>query len=141
MIINPFIIIGLDKHEIFDTRALAKEIDDMYTNHGKGNPEYANMPRKFNIAISGTRDDFAHTNINDIGLQACPHAVTGEIGFNVVVGGYISIKRACESIPLNAWIPASDAVPLCKAILRYASHLIYIYEYFFQQLLFLIFIS
>lgn len=79
-------IIGLDEHEIFDTRKLAKEIDNMYTNFGAGNPEFGNMPRKFNIALSGTRDDFSHTNINDIGLQACNHAVTGVQGFNVVLG-------------------------------------------------------
>ena len=36
------------------------------------------MPRKFNIAVSGSRDDFSHTHINDIGLQPCRHAVTGE---------------------------------------------------------------
>ena len=76
------------------------------------------MPRKFNIAISGTRDDFSHTNINDIGLQACLHETTGEVGFNVVLGGYISIKRAAEAIPMGAWIPASDAFDLCKSILR-----------------------
>jgi len=30
----------------------------------------SNLPRKFNVAVSGSRDDFAHTHINDIGLQA-----------------------------------------------------------------------
>lgn len=110
-------IAGIDPHEIYDTRELNKQIDNWYTNNGLGNPEWANMPRKFNIAVSGTRDDFSHTIINDIGLQACPHAVTGEMGFNVVLGGYISIKRIAEAIPMNAWIPASDALNLCKAIL------------------------
>ena len=45
---------------------------------------YGNLPRKFNIAVSGSRDDFAHTHINDIGLQPCANAETGEMGFNVV---------------------------------------------------------
>jgi ferredoxin-nitrite reductase len=114
---NPELL-GIDEHEIFDTRQLAKQIDSWYSNNGQGNPDYANMPRKFNIAISGTRDDFSHTNINDIGLQACLHETTGEVGFNVVLGGYISIKRAAEAIPMNAWIPATDAFDLCKSILR-----------------------
>lgn len=78
------------------------------------------MPRKFNIAISGSRDDFAHTHINDIGLQAVPHAETGDIGFNLVLGGYISIKRVAESIDSGIWIPADreSVVTLCEAILR-----------------------
>lgn len=36
----------------------------------RGNPVMSNLPRKFNVAVSGSRDDFAHTHINDIGLQA-----------------------------------------------------------------------
>ena len=111
-------IAGIDPLEVYDTRGLCKEIDDWYTNNGKGNPEWCNMPRKFNICISGSRDDFAHTHINDIGLQAVPHAVTGAIGFNVVLGGYFSIKRAAESIPMGVWVPEKDAANLCKAILR-----------------------
>lgn len=49
----------------------------MVTNNNLGNPEWANLPRKFNIAVSGSRDDYAHTHINDIGLQAIRHAETG----------------------------------------------------------------
>ena len=62
---------------------------------------WSNLPRKFNIAVSGGRDDFSHTHINDIGLQPCRHAVTGEMGFNVVLGGYMSTKRVAESIDMN----------------------------------------
>eukprot|EP01038_Epipyxis_sp_PR26KG_P005178 gene5178-7205_t len=111
-------IAGIDPHELFDTRALTKQIDDWYTNNGKGNPAWANMPRKFNIAISGSRDDFAHTHINDIGFNPVPHSVTGEMGFNVVLGGYFSIKRAAGAIDMNVWIPANDAFDLSRAVLR-----------------------
>lgn len=63
-------------------------------------------------------DDFAHTHINDIGLIPVSHATTGAMGFNIVLGGYFSIKRAAESIPMGVWIPEADALDLCKAILR-----------------------
>lgn len=78
------------------------------------------VPRKFNIAISGSRDDYAHTHINDIGLQAVAHADTGDIGFNVVLGGYMSIKRVAESIDSGMWIPADreSVVTFCEAVLR-----------------------
>ena len=36
--------------------------------------------------MSGSRDDFAHTHINDIGLVPVAHAETGQMGFNVVLG-------------------------------------------------------
>jgi ferredoxin-nitrite reductase len=42
------------------------------------------------------------------------------VGFNVVVGGYMSMKRISESVPLDLWVPADvkSSVALCEAILR-----------------------
>lgn len=110
-------IAGIDPHEIVDTRELCKDINDMITGDRKGRAELTNLPRKFNIAVSGGRDDFAHTHINDIGLNPVPHPDTGEIGFNVDVGGFFSIKRNEEAIPMDAWIPYNDVVAFCEAVL------------------------
>jgi ferredoxin-nitrite reductase len=41
----------------------------MITNNGLGNPELTNLPRKINIGLSTSRDDFAHCHINDVGLK------------------------------------------------------------------------
>jgi ferredoxin-nitrite reductase len=115
---------GIDDCELVDTRELCNALNDLVSldpvTNTRGAPRWGNLPRKFNIAISGSRDDFAHTHINDIGLQACPHGTTGEMGFNVVLGGYMSIKRVAHSIDANLWIPASRhaVVTLCEAILR-----------------------
>ena len=51
----------------------------MITNFGGGNPLLANLPRKINIALSPSRDDFPHTHINDVGLVAVRHPDTGEV--------------------------------------------------------------
>ena len=51
----------------------------MITNHGKGNPELVNLPRKINIGLATTRDDFAHTHINDVGLYAAKDPETGKV--------------------------------------------------------------
>lgn len=110
-------IAGIDPLEQIDTRPLCHEINDMITNNRKGRPELSNLPRKFNICVSGSRDDFAHTHINDIGLVPMPHDETGEIGFNVVIGGMFSIKRNCESIPMDVWLRESEVVELCEKIL------------------------
>lgn len=115
---------GIDDQEMVDTRELCNALNDLVSldpvTGTRGNPVYGNLPRKFNIAISGSRDDFAHTHINDIGLQPCPHAKTGEMGFNVVLGGYMSIKRVAEAIESNMWIKADreSVVTLSEAILR-----------------------
>ncbi|MHC5826435.1 MAG: ferredoxin--nitrite reductase, partial [Nostoc sp.] len=46
-------VAGLDADELYDTRELIQQIQDMLTNKGEGNPEFSNLPRKFNIAIAG----------------------------------------------------------------------------------------
>jgi len=115
---------GIDDQEQIDTREFCNAINDLVSldpvTGTRGNPQWGNLPRKFNVAISGSRDDFAHTHINDIGLVPCPHAETGEMGFNLVLGGYMSIKRVAESIDSDMWIPANReaVVTLTEAILR-----------------------
>lgn len=115
---------GIDDMEMVDTREFCNALNDLVSldpvTGTRGNPTWGNLPRKFNIAVSGSRDDYAHTHINDIGLVPTPHATTGVMGFNVVLGGYMSIKRVAESIPANMWIPAEreSVVTLSEAILR-----------------------
>lgn len=124
MVGNP--IAGVDPEELIDTRPFCIDIQNFITNSGAGNPEFSNLPRKFNIAVSGSRDDFSHTNINDIGLIPVP--LDGVMGFNVDIGGYFSIKRVAEGYPMNLWIPGttadgeldtSVAVAFCKAVLTH----------------------
>mmetsp|Transcript_12904 Transcript_12904/g.19428 ORF Transcript_12904/g.19428 Transcript_12904/m.19428 type:complete len:609 (+) Transcript_12904:35-1861(+) len=106
---NP--LAGIDENELVDTRPFCNMLNDLVTldeaTGERGNPVYCNLPRKFNIAVSGNRDDYAHTHINDIGLVPTAHAETGEMGFNVVFGGYMSIKRVAESISCDIWVPAT----------------------------------
>lgn len=115
---------GIDDQEMVDTREICNALNDLVSldpvSGTRGNPVWGNLPRKFNIAVSGSRDDYAHSHINDIGLVPTPHAKTGVMGFNVVLGGYMSIKRVAESIDADMWIPAdrNSAVTLCEAILR-----------------------
>jgi len=115
---------GIDDKEMVDTRPITNALNDLVSLNKetgeRGNPVYGNLPRKFNIAVSGSRDDFAHTHINDIGLQPCANTETGEMGFNVVLGGYMSTKRVAEAVEMDMWIPATvDAtICLCEAILR-----------------------
>jgi len=115
---------GIDDQEMVDTRELCNALNDLVSldpvTGTRGNPMWANLPRKFNICISGSRDDYAHTHINDIGLVPTAHAETGEMGFNVVLGGYMSIKRVAESIHSNMWIRSdrNSVVTFCEAVIR-----------------------
>jgi ferredoxin-nitrite reductase len=133
-------VAGLDADELFDTRELVQQIQDMLTNNGVGNPEFTNLPRKFNIAIAGGRDNSVHAEINDLAFVPAFQEVAGNegdgevnknyssspqqvFGFNVLVGGFFSAKRCEAAIPLNAWVLPEDVVALCRAILEvYRDH-------------------
>ena len=108
---------GLDADELIDTRELVQKVQDMITNYGQGNYQFSNLPRKFNIAIEGGRDNSVHAEINDIAFV--PAYKEGELGFNVVVGGFFSAKRCEAAIPINVWVrPNQEVVDLCRGILE-----------------------
>lgn len=109
-------VAGIDGDELFDTRELANQIQDMITNNGEGNPEFTNLPRKFNIAITGGRDNSVHAEIND--LAFIPAYKDNQFGFNILVGGFFSPKRSEPAIPLNAWVAPEDVVAVCRAVLE-----------------------
>jgi len=118
-------VAGLDGDELIDVRDLVQQVQDMITNSGQGNPEFTNLPRKFNIAIEGGRDNSIHAEINDIAFVPAFQEIGGEahLGFNVVVGGFFSAKRCEAAIPLNVWVSPDEVVGLCRAILEvYRDH-------------------
>jgi ferredoxin-nitrite reductase len=113
-------VAGISANELIDTQGLVRKVQDMITNNGEGNYDFTNLPRKFNIAIEGSREDSIHSEINDIAfIPAFKDGVEGgDLGFNVLVGGFFSAKRCDSAIPLNAWVPADDTVvEICRAIL------------------------
>jgi ferredoxin-nitrite reductase len=111
-------IAGIDPEELIDSRPLVQELQDVITNHGLGNAELTNLPRKINVGISTSRDDFAHCHINDVGLKAVTHPDTGDVGFNVELGGYFSIKRNTMSIPGDTFITPDQVAAYCKGLME-----------------------
>lgn len=110
-------VAGLEADELLDTRELVQKVQDMITNHGEGNPEFTNLPRKFNIALEGSRDNSVHAEINDIAFV--PAYRDGVLGFNVLVGGFFSATRCEAAIGLDAWVEPNDqVVEVCRAILE-----------------------
>ena len=112
---NP--IAGVDPHELVDTRPLLSDMQDMITNFSKGRADLTNLPRKINICISSTRDDFPHTHINDLGFEAVVDPASGELVYNVVVGGYFSIKRNIVSVPMDTSVTQEQLIPFAEAVL------------------------
>ncbi len=114
-------VAGIDGDELIDTRELALQVQDMITNHGRGNPAFTNLPRKFNIAIAGCRDNSVHAEINDIAFV--PAYQDGVLGFNVLVGGFFSAKRCEAAVPMDVWVSPDQVIAMCESILTvYRNH-------------------
>jgi len=73
---------GVALDEIEDPRPYCEIIRQWTTLH----PEFAFLPRKFKIAVSGSEQDRAAVQLHDIGLYLVKNA-SGEVGFRVLVGG------------------------------------------------------
>ncbi len=106
---------GVAADEIIDPRPLAEILRQWTTFH----PEFAFLPRKFKIAISGTETDRAVTWFHDIGLQL--KVVDGEfgkqIGFTVIVGGGLG-RTPIRGQVIRDFLPWPDILSYCEAILR-----------------------
>src|SRR6478735_3413577 len=73
---------GVAGDEIVDPRPYCELLRQWST----FNPEFAHLPRKFKIAVTGATHDRAAVMVHDIGLQVVKNDA-GEIGFRVLAGG------------------------------------------------------
>jgi sulfite reductase (NADPH) hemoprotein beta-component len=73
---------GIAPDEVVDPRPYCEILRQWTTLH----PEFAFLPRKFKIAVTGAREDRAATPWHDIGLQLRRNDA-GEVGARVLVGG------------------------------------------------------
>ena len=73
---------GVAVDELEDTRPYCEIIRQWSTFH----PEFAYLPRKFKIAVCGTKIDQAATQVHDIGIYLTQNS-EGLIGFRILAGG------------------------------------------------------
>jgi ferredoxin-nitrite reductase len=101
---------GIDAKEVVDALPVARAISAYFT----GNREYANLPRKFKISVTGCLEDCARVEINDIGLWPAEQS-DGSIGFNVLIGGGLSDGERMAS-DIDVFIRPDQAVELCRGV-------------------------
>jgi len=103
---------GVAADEIADPRPYAELIREWSTFH----PEFAYLPRKFKIAISGSAQDRAATAVHDVGLHVIKNDA-GETGFRVLVGGGMGRTPILGSV-IRDFLPWQHAMSYLEAILR-----------------------
>ncbi|MGH3085734.1 MAG: nitrite/sulfite reductase [Rubrobacteraceae bacterium] len=101
---------GLDRDEVLDAYPIAQEISDYFT----GNREYANLPRKFKMSVTGCCEDCAQAEINDIGMVPAK-LEDGTLGFNVRVGGGLSDGPRMAS-DIDVFVEPGETVEVTRGI-------------------------
>ncbi|QLG49704.1 nitrite/sulfite reductase [Natrinema halophilum] len=103
--------------EYVETRTI---LDDIQADI-RGDDDLANMPRKFNISVSGCRQGCAQDAINDIGLEPARKFIDGtEVrGFNVRVGGGLGSREPRRARPLDLFVRPEHAAETVRAFVTY----------------------
>ena len=118
--INGCALAGLTPHELFDASAVVHELDRIIVG-SKGNPEFTNLPRKFNVTITGCTDNCTHCESQDIALV--PAKKAGRLGFNVLVGGKMGSGGFTVASPLNVFVELFQAAAVVVELIKiYRDH-------------------
>ena len=103
---------GIAVDEAVDPRPYAEVLRQWSTLH----PEFAYLPRKFKIAITGAVEDRAAIAWHDIGLRMLRNA-QGEVGFQVFVGGGMG-RTPVIGTEIRAFLPWDQIINYLEAVVR-----------------------
>ena len=103
---------GIAPDEIIDPRAIAEIMRQWSTFH----PEFALLPRKFKIAVSGTEKDRAIVQAHDIGLEFYKDA-QGQMAIKVWVGGGLGRTPILGTV-IREHLEWQHVLSYCEAVIR-----------------------
>jgi len=103
-------VAGIAADEIIDPTPAIREIRDRFV----GDPQYANLPRKFKTAITGHPLQDVVPEINDIAFVGVEHPEHGP-GFDVWVGGGLSTNPMLAQ-RLGAWVPREEVAEVWAGV-------------------------
>jgi sulfite reductase (NADPH) hemoprotein beta-component len=103
---------GVARDEIADPRPFAEILRQWSTFH----PEFAFLPRKFKVSVTGATEDRAAVEINDVGVQLLKNA-QGELGFRLLVGGGLG-RTPIIGQEIVGFLPWQHLLTYLEAIVR-----------------------
>ena len=109
-------VAGLSPTEVLDATSLVYALNEEIV----GNREYTNLPRKFNVVITGCPDNCLHAETQDLALVPATKDIDGEkkFGFNVLVGGKLGSGGYRIATPLDMFVLPEEAVDVSCAVIK-----------------------
>ena len=109
-------VAGKDKAEFVESLPVLEEIQEKL----RDDDSLANMPRKFNISVTGCREGCAQDSINGIGLEPAEKMVNGERirGFNVRVGGGLGGREPRRARSLDIFVIPEHAYDVVRGFVE-----------------------
>ncbi|MCA9600929.1 MAG: nitrite/sulfite reductase, partial [Myxococcales bacterium] len=108
---DPYAGVAVDEFE--DPRPYAELLRQWSTFH----PEFAALPRKFKIAITGAERDRAAIAVHDIGIRLVRREGDGAVGLSFLVGGGQGRTPTLGAV-IRPWIEKEHLLSYTEAILR-----------------------
>ncbi len=110
---RPFLgspVAGVAREEIIDGTPALQEIKRRFI----GNPDYANLPRKFKTSVSGHPSLDGAPEVNDVSFVGTVHPEHGP-GFDLWVGGGLSTNPMLAQ-KLGVWVPLEDVPDVWEGV-------------------------
>ncbi len=104
-------VAGIATDEIVDGTPALEEIKRRYI----GDPEYANLPRKFKTSVSGHPSQDVAPEVNDVSFVGTTHPEHGP-GFDLWVGGGLSTNPMLAQ-KMGVWIPVGDVPDVWEGVI------------------------
>lgn len=112
--VNTCPLAGLTPNELLDASPIGAEFTKIFLK----NKEFTNLPRKFNVTITGCLENCTHTETQDVAMSPAIFDVEGPSikGFNVAVGGKMGSGGMTVATPLDVFVAPEEAARLAAEI-------------------------
>lgn len=106
---------GLALNELFDASPVVFALDRLMVG-SEGNPDFANLPRKFNVIVTGCLENCTPAESQDLALV--PALRSDRAGFNVLVGGKMGSGGFTIASKLDVFATPDDAAELAAELVK-----------------------
>lgn len=109
--VNTCALAGLTRGELLDASFVGEDLTRIFL----GNKEFSNLPRKFNVAVTGCLENCLHVETQDLGMTPAVRRADGLPGFNVCVGGKMGSGGMIVAQPLDVFVEPHEAAGFAAA--------------------------